>query len=134
MTPIRRCGFAQQWNPDNHRRTVLWRDRRSAYELLLTQADVGQLQMRLHVSHSSIGRTGLAFASSGDERVFGFGEQYSAFDFKGSRIPIMVDEQGLSRGAQPLTDWFDERSISAAGEWYSTYAPIPTSSPRKYVL
>jgi len=82
------------------------------YELLLTQADVGQLQMRLRVSHSSIGRTGLAFASSGDERVFGFGEQYSAFDFKGSRIPIMVDEQGLSRGAQPLTDWFDERSIS----------------------
>ena len=65
------------------------------------------------MSHSSIGRTGLAFASSGDERVFGFGEQYSAFDFKGSRIPIMVDEQGLSRGAQPLTDWFDERSISA---------------------
>lgn len=95
------------------------------YELLLTQVDVGQLQMRLRVSHSSIGRTGLAFASSGDERVFGFGEQYSAFDFKGSRIPIMVDEQGLSRGAQPLTDWFDERSISAAGEWYSTYAPIP---------
>ena len=38
------------------------------YELRLTQADVGQLQMRLHVSHSSIGRTGLAFASSGDER------------------------------------------------------------------
>ena len=67
----------------------------------------------------------MIFASNAEERVFGFGEQFSAFDFKGKRVPIMVDEQGLSRGAQPLTDWFDSRSISAAGEWYSTYAPIP---------
>ncbi len=95
------------------------------YTLTLTEVGTGQLQFDLNIENDSIGRSGLIFASNAEERVFGFGEQFSAFDFKGKRVPIMVDEQGLSRGAQPLTDWFDSRSISAAGEWYSTYAPIP---------
>jgi alpha-glucosidase len=95
------------------------------YTLTLFEMSSGQLQFDLAIENEAIGRSGLLFASSSEERIFGFGEQFSAFDFKGKRIPIMVDEQGLSRGAQPLTDWFDERSISAAGEWYSTYAPIP---------
>ena len=95
------------------------------YDLSLSEIGAGQLQFDLRVDSDNIGRTGLLFGSNPEERVFGFGEQFSAFDFKGKRIPIMVDEQGLSRGAQPLTDWFDSRSISAAGEWYSTYAPIP---------
>ena len=95
------------------------------YSLKLSQVGEGQLQFDLTIDSDVVGRTGLLFTSRAEERVFGFGEQYSAFDFKGRRIPIMVDEQGLSRGAQPLTDWFDSRSVSAAGEWYSTYAPIP---------
>lgn len=95
------------------------------YSLVLSQVDDGQLQFDLSIGNDAIGRSGLLFESHANERVFGFGEQFSAFDFKGKRIPIMVDEQGLSRGAQPLTDWFDARSVSAAGEWWNTYAPIP---------
>lgn len=95
------------------------------YLLQLAEIEEGQLRFDLKINDSAIGRTGLLFSSHSAERVFGFGEQFSAFDFKGRRVPIMVDEQGLSRGAQPLTDWFDARSVSAAGEWYSTYAPIP---------
>jgi alpha-glucosidase len=95
------------------------------YSLTLSELGTGQLQLDLKVESDAIGRSGLLFISDEQERVFGFGEQFSDFDFKGKRVPIMVDEQGLSRGAQPLTDWFDSRSVSAAGEWYSTYAPIP---------
>ena len=98
---------------------------RIPYQLAFAEVSEGQLQFKLSFDSDAIGRSGLLFASHANERVFGFGEQFSAFDFKGKRVPIMVDEQGLSRGAQPLTDWFDSRSVSAAGEWWNTYAPIP---------
>ncbi len=96
-----------------------------AYTLKLSEVNKGQLQFDVAIESGAIGQTGLLFTSHTEERIFGFGEQYSSFNFKGRRIPIMVDEQGLSRGAQPLTDWFESRNVNAAGEWYSTYAPIP---------
>lgn len=107
------------------------------YVLTLSEIVENQLQFDLKIGNGRIGRSGLLFASHKNEHIFGFGEQFSAFNFKGKRVPIMVDEQGLSRGAQPLTDWFDERSVSAAGEWYSTYAPIPhfiTTDLRSFML
>ena len=107
------------------------------FVLTLTEVEKNQLQFDLKIDSDQIGRSGLLFASQPGEKIFGFGEQFSAFNFKGKRVPIMVDEQGLSRGAQPLTDWFDERSISAAGEWYSTYAPVPhfiTTDLRSFML
>lgn len=45
----------------------------------------------------------LTCMSRPDERFFGFGEQFSCFDMKGKRVPIMVQEQGLGRGDQPIT-------------------------------
>ena len=107
------------------------------YTLTITSPEKEQLKFDLQVNHPTIGRTGLVFESEASERIFGFGEQFSRFDFKGKRIPIFVDEQGLSRDAQPLTDWFDNYHGGIAGEWHSTYAPIPyfmTSSMRAMVL
>ena len=107
------------------------------YVLTILEVVENQLQFDLKIKNDRIGRSGLLFASHKNEKIFGFGEQFSTFNFKGKRVPIMVDEQGLSRGAQPLTDWFDERSVSAAGEWYSTYASIPhfiTTDLRSFML
>jgi hypothetical protein len=45
----------------------------------------------------------LTFASSRDERFYGFGEQFSRMEFKGRRVPVLVQEQGIGRGDQPIT-------------------------------
>nr|CAB3472779.1 unnamed protein product [Digitaria exilis] len=48
-------------------------------------------------------RVFLTYASSRDERFYGFGEQFSRVEFKGKRVPILVQEQGIGRGDQPIT-------------------------------
>lgn len=48
-------------------------------------------------------RIQLTYMSHKGERFLGFGEQFSFFDMKGKRVPIMVQEQGLGRGDQPIT-------------------------------
>lgn len=48
-------------------------------------------------------RVCFTYASEGNERFFGFGEQFSRMDFKGKRVPIFVQEQGIGRGDQPIT-------------------------------
>lgn len=48
-------------------------------------------------------RVFLTYASSRDERFYGFGEQFSRMEFKGRRVPVLVQEQGIGRGDQPIT-------------------------------
>lgn len=38
-------------------------------------------------------RVQLTYATHPDEHFFGFGEQFSHFDLKGKRVPIIVQEQ-----------------------------------------
>lgn len=45
----------------------------------------------------------LTYSSEKNERFFGFGEQFSHMDFKGRKVPIFVQEQGIGRGDQPIT-------------------------------
>lgn len=51
----------------------------------------------------SFNRVCLTYSSDEKERFFGFGEQFSHMDFKGKRVPIFVQEQGIGRGDQPIT-------------------------------
>ena len=44
-------------------------------------------------------------------------EQFSAFDFKVKRVPIILQERGLARGAQALTDTLNKIKEGIAGEW-----------------
>lgn len=48
-------------------------------------------------------RVCFTYSSEGSERFYGFGEQFSHMDFKGKRVPIFVQEQGIGRGDQPIT-------------------------------
>ncbi|GKE03628.1 alpha-xylosidase 2 [Tanacetum coccineum] len=55
------------------------------------------------VVYASFNRICLTYSSEKNERFFGFGEQFSHIDFKGRKVPIFVQEQGIGRGDQPIT-------------------------------
>lgn len=48
-------------------------------------------------------RVCITYSSERSERFYGFGEQFSHMDLKGKRVPILVQEQGIGRGDQPIT-------------------------------
>lgn len=50
-----------------------------------------------------LNRIFFTYSSERSERFYGFGEQFSFMDFKGKRVPILVQEQGIGRGDQPIT-------------------------------
>lgn len=68
-----------------------------------------------HVVQLASGRTPGA-------RVHGFGEQFDDFDLDGRLVPILVREQGVGRGEQPLTFLADLTNRSAGGTSSMTYA------------
>lgn len=71
-------------------------------------------------------RTFLTYATDTDENFYGFGESFSHFNLKGRRVPILVSEQGVGRGEQPITDYLNENvAQGVGGDWYTTYAPKP---------
>ncbi|KAK7290774.1 hypothetical protein RIF29_05452 [Crotalaria pallida] len=82
-------------------------------------------------------RVWLTYASDENERFYGFGEQFSHMNFKGKRVPIFVQEQGIGRGDQPITLAANLVSYRAGGDWSTTYAPSPfymTSKMRSVYL
>ncbi len=99
------------------------------YTLSFTAVQPDQLRFVLDVAAQQAGqaapnRSFLIYASPPDERIFGFGVQYSFVDFKGKRLPIIVGEQGIGRGLQPLT-WLANLRAGAGGAWHSSYASVP---------
>jgi alpha-glucosidase len=92
----------------------------------LRAAPDGAHQLRLYVSvdDPSFDRVQLSYQSDAEERFFGFGEQFTWFDLKGRRVPILVTEQGIGRGRQPIT-WLVDRIAGAGGDWHTSYAPVP---------
>lgn len=84
----------------------------------------GDLALELSLSDPSYNRLYLTYRSSEAERFYGFGEQFTYFDLKGRRVPIWVQEQGIGRGAQPITLGAD-LVAGAGGAWHTTYAAVP---------
>ena len=58
------------------------------------------------------------------ERVFGGGEQFTHLDLRGRRVPMLSEEQGIGRGAQPITIGANI-TAGAGGRDVTTYAPVP---------
>ena len=65
-------------------------------------------------------------AKGSDAGVHGFGEQFADFDLSGRLIPIVVREQGVGRGSQPLTFLADLTNGGAGGTEAMTYAAWPS--------
>jgi alpha-glucosidase len=99
-------------------------ERTAGYAMTFTPASEHQLRFDVALTDPSFNRVALIFASHAAERFFGFGEQFTHFDLKGRLVPILVQEQGIGRGRQPLT-WLVNRVAGAGGAWHTTYAPVP---------
>jgi sulfoquinovosidase len=73
---------------------------------------------------SLIPRTFFYAATNRYESFHGFGESFTYFNLKGYRIPILVSEQGVGRGEEPITSYLNTNSSEGVGgHWYTTYAP-----------
>lgn len=105
-----------------------WRDNASGskayYRFELWEDQENVLAFALNSDDPSLNRLYLTYASDPEECFFGFGEQFTRFNLKGSRLPIFVSEQGIGRGSQPLT-FLVNLAAGAGGSWYTTYAPVP---------
>ena len=94
------------------------------YSLSFTDVDETRLEFDLTSEDNSLNHLYLGMASDADEAFVGFGAQFTELDMKGKRLPIMVSEQGIGRGAQPITVGAD-LSAGAGGDWWTSYAPVP---------
>ncbi|TWH19583.1 alpha-glucosidase [Prauserella rugosa] len=68
--------------------------------------------------------TSLGFWSSrtGSSAVHGFGEQFTDMDLDGRLVPVVVREQGVGRGEQPVSILADVTNNGAGGTEDMTYA------------
>ncbi len=81
--------------------------------------------LRLTAGPTGLNRTYLIAASHAAEGFYGFGAQFTYFNQKGRRLPILVSEQGVGRGVQPLTLGADLTNDGAGGSWHTSYAGVP---------
>lgn len=82
-------------------------------------------------------RVVLVKQSHADEGFFGFGESFTHFDLKGRDVPVVVSEQGIGRGLQPITLGADLTADGAGGSWATTYVAAPwyiTSTMQGFAL
>lgn len=91
--------------------------------------------LRFTVSLPGYDEIRLCFAACKKESFYGFGEQFTHLDMRTKRFRLCVSEQGIGRGAQPLSTLVNLASPGAAGDAYTTYAPMPvfvTSARRAF--
>lgn len=71
-----------------------------------------------------------------DELVHGFGEQFRALDLVGTVFPVLVQEQGIGRGEQPITLLADLTNWAGAnlGVTYAAWPTFVTSANRSFAL
>lgn len=86
----------------NRRLSPIWRRRRRRGFLAVTSAEEDDV-VNIAEPSNQFNRVCLTYSSERNERFYGFGEQFSHMDFKGKRVPIIVQEQGIGRGDQPIT-------------------------------
>lgn len=90
------------------------------YELIMTEGDGSGLVAEVRAP--GLDAVALLSDRTPAAGVHGFGEQFTDFDLDGRVIPIVVREQGVGRGTQPLTFLADVTNHGAGGGPDLTYA------------
>ncbi|HMY10305.1 MAG TPA: alpha-glucosidase [Turneriella sp.] len=96
---------------------------RAAIEISFTQA-ADHVALKIRPRDARFNRLLFSFMAEEGERVFGGGEQFTHLDLRGRRIPMLSEEQGIGRGAQPITIGAN-LTAGAGGRDVTTYAPVP---------
>ncbi|XP_074320564.1 uncharacterized protein LOC141657287 [Silene latifolia] len=130
-------GFHRRLGQFRRRKLGLWwfSKRRRGFEVVKPMED--EKEENWFTNSVGFNRICMTYSSDENEKFFGFGEQFSHMNFKGKRVPIFVQEQGIGRGDQPITLAINLVSYRAAGDWSTTYAPSPfymTSKMRSLYL
>jgi alpha-glucosidase len=86
----------------------------------------GFLMLDFSVARSDFNRYQLRFPTDPGEAVYGGGEQYSRFNLRGRKFPIMTREQGVGRSYKRLFTILSELHDKAGGAYHTTYYPQPT--------
>lgn len=100
------------------------------YRFTLSADGPGLVSMEVHVGTPDDGLGPVStVALHGDrepgEEFHGFGEQFAPFDLTGREVPVVVREQGVGRGEQPITWLANTFRGGAGGSWDWTYAAMP---------
>ena len=73
------------------------------FNLNFSAQDEASLGFKLSVDENRGNFLSLAFKSDTDEEIYGLGLQYTVWNFKGKKVPLIVNEGGVGRGLQPIT-------------------------------
>lgn len=99
-------------------------DCHSDYRLDIRASGKHGLSVKVMLQNAELNRLELRTLADPQERFYGFGEQFTHLEQRGQVVPIWSEEQGIGRGAQPVT--LGANLIAGAGgHAHSTYAPIP---------
>ncbi len=93
--------------------------------------------LRFALSLNGYDEIRLRFSAVKKEDFYGFGEQFTHLNMRKKRFRLCVSEQGIGRGAQPLSTLVNLASSGAAGDAFTTYAPMPvfvTSENRAFAF
>ena len=106
----------------------------ASFELLLggSARSARQLGARVSVVPSAGVATGQRTAQTGlsgaraarGEAVFGGGLQYTHWNLEGRVLPVLIQEQGVGRGLQPVTALLDLFKHGAGGDWHTSYGGV----------
>lgn len=85
----------------------------------------GVVYIRAVVQDPRVSHVHLRYVAGPDESFHGLGEQYSVWDLRGRRVPVLTQEQGVGRGLEPITTILDAIDPLSGGEWHTTYTSVP---------
>lgn len=92
------------------------------WQVQLTATDRGAMLAATVTDEGEPSSLGFWSARTDRAPVHGFGEQFTDFDLDDRLLPILVREQGVGRGEQPLTLLADVTNNGAGGTEEMTYA------------
>lgn len=101
-----------------------------AYTVLFTESSEKHLDLEVKLFNvDKDHRVILTFASHPEEDFYSFSEQFSYSTLKGQKVPIFLREQGVGRGAEPVTsilnDPYSVFGEFAGGDSFTTYCAVP---------